>query len=140
MELCQTGVAIIKNVPLETDQSRKLADRIAFMRRTQYGEEYSIRVQPDPTNFSYTANPLQFHTDLPYYAYKPGVTILHCISQTNSPGALSLLVDGFYLAERLRKENPKAFRLLTNTPVNWSDYGDDRGFEFIKILRSPIIW
>lgn len=138
-ELSRTGITVIKNVPPETDQSRKLADRLGFLRRTHYGEEYSVRADPRATNYSYTANPLQFHTDLPYYEYKPGVTVLHCISQTNSPGALSVFVDGFYVAERLRKENPKVFRLLTRTPVNWCDYGDDRGLEFIKILLLPII-
>lgn len=69
-----------------------------------------------------------------------GVTMLHCISQTKSPGAFNLLVDGFYVAARLKRENPKAFETLTTTLVNWSDYGEDAGFRFEKLQRNPVIW
>lgn len=138
--LARSGVALIKNAALTTDQCRLLANRVSYLRKTQYGEEYFVRDNPNAKNYAYTSNPLQFHSDLPYYEYKPGVTMLHCISQTKSPGAFNLLVDGFYVAERLRKENPKAFKILSTTLINWCDYGEDNGLEFETIFRNPVIW
>lgn len=138
--LARNGVAMIKNAPLNEEQCKRLADRIGFIRETHYGKEFAVRADPAAKNFAYTSNPLQFHTDLPYYDYMPGVTLLHCISQTKSPGAYNLLADGFYVADRLKRENPNAFECLSTTLVNWCDYGDDAGFKFEKIFRYPVIW
>lgn len=138
--LTRYGVAVIKNAQLTEDQCKKLTDRIGFIRETHYGKEYAVRADPNAKNVAYTSNPLQFHTDLPYYDYTPGVTLLHCISQTQSPGAFNLLVDGFFVAKRLKHENSRAFECLSMTLVNWCDYGDDAGSKFEKINRSPVIW
>lgn len=134
------GVVLMKNAPLTEDQCRRLINRIGFIRQTHYGLEYAVRADPNAKNVAYTSNPLQIHTDLPYYQYTPGTTMLHCLAQTNSAGAFNSLVDGFYVAERLKQENPKAFQCLTTTLVNWSDYGEDAGIPFEKIHRSPVIW
>lgn len=103
------------------------------------GKEFAVRADPNATNIAYTSNPLQLHTDLPYYDYVPGCTLLHTIQQTKSPGAFSLLVDGFYVANRLKQEHPNAFECLTKTLVNWCDYGEDGGTRFETIQRTPII-
>lgn len=139
LTLARYGTVLIKNAALEEDQITKLINRVAFVRQTQYGKEYAVRADPNATNIAYTSNPLHLHTDLPYYDYVPGCTLLHTIQQTKSPGALSLLVDGFYVANRLKKENPKAFECLTKTLVNWCDYGEDGGIRFETIQRTPII-
>lgn len=138
--LTEYGVVIMKNAPLSGDQIRKFANRVGFIRKTQYGEEFFVRADPSATNVAYTSNPLQMHTDLPYYDHVPGVTLLHCISQTESPGAFNFLTDGFHTAEQLKKINPRAFECLTTTLVNWSDYGTEAGFRFEKIMRNPVIW
>lgn len=134
------GLALVKGAPPTEDQCKKLANRIGFIRETHYGKEFAVRADPNAQNVAYTSDALQLHTDLPYYDYAPGATLLHCISQTKSPGAFNLLVDGFYVAERLKQEYPKAFESLTKTLVNWSDYGEDGGFRFEKIFRNPVIW
>lgn len=138
--LSRYGVAIIKNAPLTDDQVQRLCDRVSFIRQTYYGKEYIVRAEPGATNFAYTSHALQFHSDLPYYDYMPGVTLLHCIQQTKSPGAFNLLADGFYVAEKLRQTNPKAFECLTKTMVNWSDYVDSPNKKYETIFRNPVIW
>lgn len=35
--LAKYGITIIKNTPLEKDEIRKLADRVAFIKNTHYG-------------------------------------------------------------------------------------------------------
>lgn len=134
------GVVMIKNAQQKEDQMRRLAERVAYLRRTQFGDEYAVRAVPDAKNYAYTSNPLQHHSDLPYHDYKPGVTLLHYLQQTKSPGAYNLLVDAFYAAERLRKENPNAFKCLSTTLINWCDYGEYFGSKFITIFRDPVIW
>lgn len=54
----------------------------------------------------------------------PQVQFLHCISQAVEGGE-SQLVDGFHMAEQLRKEDPEAFRTLTSTMVDFTDTGED---------------
>lgn len=49
---------------------------------------------------------------------------LHCISQA-AEGGESQVVDGFHMAEQLRKEDPEAFRILTSTLVDFTDTGED---------------
>lgn len=133
------GVVLIKNAPLTEDQCEKLINRIGFIRETHYGKIYYIRARPNAQNYAYTTNALQVHTDLPYYEYIPGTTVLHCIAQTKSPGAFNLLVDGFYVADLLKRKHPAEYKCLTETLVNWSDYGEENGIQFEKIVRSPII-
>lgn len=139
LTLSQYGVAKIRNAPLKEDQCAKLANRIGFIRETHFGREYVVRANPKAKNYSYTSNPLQFHTDLPFYDYAPGVTILHCIAQSKSTGAYNILADGFYVAQKLKQEHPQEYKCLTTTPVNWCDYGDENGFRFEKVLRMPAI-
>jgi gamma-butyrobetaine dioxygenase len=75
LELERRGVALVEKAGT-TDAStvRRLAERVAFIRRTHYGEEFSVKAKTDPSNVAYTGQPLQLHTDLPYYDYKPGVS------------------------------------------------------------------
>lgn len=38
-----------------------------------YRELFSVKAKPGTSNVAYLSGPLQLHTDLPYYEYKPGV-------------------------------------------------------------------
>lgn len=51
------------------------------------------------------------HTDEAFRYAPPGINILGCVRPA-AVGGESILVDGFYIAERLRNENPEAFDLL----------------------------
>lgn len=98
-----------------------------------------MKAKEGTNNVAYLSAPLQMHSDLPYYEYKPGVNLLHCLVQSNSPGAFNLLSDGFFVAQRLKREHPEFYQVLTTTLVNWSDYGNEDGFSFQKIYRAPVI-
>lgn len=137
--LIVNGCALIENASLEENECRKLADRVGFIRRTHYGEEFIVRAKEDTSNVAYLSTPLQMHTDLPYYEYVPGVNLLHCIVQSKSEGAFNLLSDGFFVAEKLKREQPSIFKCLTETMVNWSDYGVENGYPFHSVYRAPVI-
>ncbi|CAG0902822.1 unnamed protein product [Darwinula stevensoni] len=133
------GLVLIKGAPLSMGQVRKVAERIAFIRRTHYGEEFSVIAKPNPSNVAYDAGPLQLHADLPYYQYKPGAELLHCIVQAEGSGGANTLVDGLHLAEMMRVQDPHSFNLLSSVHVDWSDIGVEDGEPFHKIHQAPIL-
>ncbi|KAH8276093.1 hypothetical protein KR018_007420 [Drosophila ironensis] len=133
------GVALLRGAPLDEGVVRKLAERVGFIRRTTYGEEFVVQAKPGAQNFAYLSLPLPLHTDLPYYEYKPSVNILHCLVQTESPGGSNLLVDAFHIADRLRQEHPEDFERLSRVQVDWNDIGSEDGREFHNIWRAPVI-
>ncbi|KRT80840.1 hypothetical protein AMK59_5279, partial [Oryctes borbonicus] len=133
------GVTLIKNAPENEKECQKISERVAFAKKTHYGESFYVIAKEGTNNVAYLSNPLQLHTDLPYYRYKPGVILLHCLIQTKSKGGGNLLTDTFYIAEKLRKENRHVFETLSRTDVNWSDVGEEDGVSFHKIHRDPMI-
>ncbi|XP_026846344.1 gamma-butyrobetaine dioxygenase [Drosophila persimilis] len=133
------GVALLRGAPLDEGVVRRLAERVGFIRRTTYGEEFVVQAKPGAQNFAYLSLPLPLHTDLPYYEYKPSVNILHCVVQTESQGGSNLLVDAFHIADRLRSDHPEDFERLCRTPVDWNDIGSEDGREFHNIWRAPAI-
>lgn len=138
-DLAIHGVAFLENVPKNNSQCRQLANRIAFIRKTHYQDEFDIISKPDTSNVAYLSDFLQLHTDLPYYEYTPGVTLLYCLAQTDSTGGESLLADGFYVAEKLRVEDLDSFNILSSVEVNWCDVGAEHGDKYHSIFRSPVI-
>jgi len=134
------GVALLRNAPLDEGVVRRLAERVGFIRRTTYGEEFVVQAKPGAQNFAYLSLPLPLHTDLPYYEYKPSVNILHCVVQTDSPGGSNMLVDGFHIADILRRDHPEDFERLCRVVVDWNDIGSEDGREFHNIWRAPVIW
>ncbi|SPP88714.1 blast:Gamma-butyrobetaine dioxygenase [Drosophila guanche] len=133
------GVALLRGAPLDEGVVRRLAERVGFIRRTTYGEEFIVQAKPGAQNFAYLSLPLPLHTDLPYYEYKPSVNILHCVVQTKSRGGSNLLVDAFHIADRLRSQHPEDFERLCRIPVDWNDIGSEDGREFHNIWRAPVI-
>lgn len=138
--LTVNGCVLMTGAPQTEQEVRKLIDRVGFIRKTHYGEEFIVKAKEGTNNVAYLSAPLQMHTDLPYYEYCPGVTVLHCLVQSQSAGAFNLLADGFYAAARLRNEKPEHFKCLTETLVNWNDYGVEDYFTFRSINRAPVIW
>ncbi|XP_020805492.1 gamma-butyrobetaine dioxygenase [Drosophila serrata] len=133
------GVALLRGAPLDEGVVRRLAERVGFIRRTTYGEEFVVQAKPGAQNFAYLSLPLPLHTDLPYYEYKPSVNILHCVVQTESAGGSNLLVDAFHIADILRRDYPEDFERLSRVLVDWNDIGSEDGREFHNIWRAPVI-
>lgn len=137
--LAINGVAIIENTPPTEAEARKIADRVGFIRRTHYGEEFMVKAKEGTSNVAYLSAPLQMHTDLPYYHFAPGVNLLHCLVQSKSMGAQNQLSDAFYVASVMEREFPEEFKSLSTVTVNWSDVGrEETGPPFHSIYRAPM--
>ncbi len=112
------GFAIIRQVPTRSEYLFKVIDLFGYVRETNYGTYYDVKVTPDPTNLAFTSRTLTGHTDNPYRHPVPTLQLLHCL-QNEVEGGDSTLVDGFAVAEALREADPTAFDLLSTSPVTF---------------------
>uniref|UniRef100_A0A8D8Q2K0 Gamma-butyrobetaine dioxygenase n=1 Tax=Cacopsylla melanoneura TaxID=428564 RepID=A0A8D8Q2K0_9HEMI len=134
------GVAIVTRAGVEIGALKQLASRVGFLKRTQYGETFRVEAKTGTSNVAYLSSKLQLHTDLPYYEYKPGLNMLHCLIQAegNLQG-INQLVDCLAVIHHLRTNQRSVFDILSKTIVDWSDYGEDSGYKFANIHRAPVI-
>src|SRR6185437_15241239 len=87
-----------------------------YVRETNYGRLFDVVSVETPQNLAYTAMALGNHTDNPYRDPVPQLQLLHCLEAAGEGGE-SVVVDGFAAADRLRREAPDAFAMLTRTAV-----------------------
>jgi gamma-butyrobetaine dioxygenase len=114
--VARLGFALLHAVPAVAGQVLAVAQTFGFVRETNYGRLFDVRVEEDPNNLAFTSAAISPHTDNPYRDPVPTVQLLHCLAGS-APGGDSGLVDGFAAAAALRAEDPAAFAVLTRTPV-----------------------
>ncbi|MFD9129230.1 TauD/TfdA family dioxygenase [Kitasatospora sp. NPDC059571] len=112
----RSGFALLRGVPAVPGHVLEVARSFGYVRETNYGELFDVRVEPDPTNLAFTSAAIAPHTDNPYRDPVPTLQLLHCL-ENGATGGDSGLVDGFRAADLLRAEVPEDFALLTRTPV-----------------------
>ena len=112
------GFIIIKDVPTQNNYIVQFANSIGSIRPTNFGEYFDVKSIPNPNDLAYTSLALSPHTDNPYRKPVPCIQLLHCI-QNEVSGGLSTLVDGFKVADHLKKNNPEYFKILTKIKVKF---------------------
>lgn len=129
------GFAVMTDAPTASGTLCKVAELFGYVRETNYGRWFEVRAEVNPNNLAYTNLGLQAHTDNPYRDPVPTLQILACLENTVEGGD-SIVVDGFEVAERLRKESPHGFDLLTGHCARF-EYAGSKGVR----LRSkrPLI-
>ncbi|KAF2970067.1 hypothetical protein GQX73_g3505 [Xylaria multiplex] len=120
----RNGFALVTGVPTETAATTEdLLEKITFIRRTHYGGFYDFIPDLALADAAYTNEPLPVHTDNTYFSDPAGIQAFHLLSHTDPSsgggsettlGGETLLVDGFYAAELLRKECPDSFNTLAS--------------------------
>ena len=114
--LLEEGLAFLSQVPAEPGAILAAMPLVGQVAETNYGLLFDVRAVPEPENLAYTDRGLGLHTDNPYREPVPGFQALHVLIAAPDGGE-SLFADGFALAEELRRQDPAAFELLTQTPV-----------------------
>ncbi len=143
------GFVIVKNVPTENNYIVKFANSIGSVRRTNFGEHFNVRSKSNPNDLAYTSLYISPHTDNPYRNPVPCIQILHCIENEVS-GGFSTLVDGYTVTEKLKKDDPEAYKILSEIKVrfkftdnnvvleDWSELIHlDENKEFKQVRFSP---
>jgi gamma-butyrobetaine dioxygenase len=121
----RTGLALVTGLE-GTESGLAVAERIGFLRETNFGRVFEVISKPDPNNLAYTALALPLHTDLTNQEMPPGYQFLHCIANSAEGGG-SVFADGYAIAEALAKRDAEAFRQLTTVaiPMRFHDRDTD---------------
>jgi gamma-butyrobetaine dioxygenase len=117
--LLRDGFFLLRDVPCRAGAVLDVAASMGYVRETNYGRLFDVRVEATPANLAYTGLPIAPHTDNPYRDPVPTVQLLHCLA-TAVEGGDSGLVDGFLAAALLRAEDLSAFEILARTPVTFA--------------------
>jgi gamma-butyrobetaine dioxygenase len=128
------GLSLVDGLDNRTEAGVEVAQRIGFLRETNFGETFEVVSKPDPNNLAYTAVTLPLHTDLPNQEVPPGFQFLHCLANEAAGGG-SLFADGFALAEDFRAEAPEAFRLLSEVAIPFRFHDRDADIR----THAPVI-
>jgi gamma-butyrobetaine hydroxylase len=116
------GFAVMTGLPLESGFLCNAAALFGYVRETNYGRWFDVRAEVNPTNLAYTNLGLQAHTDNPHRDPVPTLQLLACLENTVQGGE-SVIVDGFKVAERLKREHPRHFNLLSGIPARFEFAG-----------------
>lgn len=115
------GLTIVQGAPLVEGEIERFAEYVAVVRETIYDRLHNVKASPgeyNAYNVASTTLELKPHTDMPNYNNPPGVQMFHFLAN-ESVGGESTAVDGFHVAEQLRKEDSEAFNILARTPVRF---------------------
>ncbi|WP_063770880.1 TauD/TfdA family dioxygenase [Streptacidiphilus neutrinimicus] len=121
--VARLGFCLLRDVPLRDGQAQQVARTFGFVRETNYGTQFEVRVEERPNNLAFTNVAITPHTDNPYRDPVPTLQLLHCLVN-DAEGGDSGLVDGFAAAAALRESDVGAFAALTGTPVPFA-FRDD---------------
>jgi gamma-butyrobetaine dioxygenase len=108
------GFVLLRGVPPEPARVLEVASSFGFVRETNYGRLFDVRVEPAPGNLAFTSQAITPHTDNPYRDPVPTVQLLHCLRAAGQGGDTGL-VDGFAAAAALQTANPQSFGTLAGT-------------------------
>ncbi|XP_038076683.1 gamma-butyrobetaine dioxygenase-like [Patiria miniata] len=133
------GLAFVKGAPTEKGAGGQIAERIAYLRRTLFGETFQVSTAINPSRPAHTLQAIGLHVDQPYLNYLPGIQMLHCIEKINVEGAENQFADGLRVAEQIREEYSEEYHLLTTREVDYETTGVQFGKSFHLKSRLPTI-
>ncbi|THV02803.1 Trimethyllysine dioxygenase [Dendrothele bispora CBS 962.96] len=111
------GFCFVSDVPVTPEATEKLAERVGFIRETQYGKFWEFTSDLSKGDTAYTTLALGAHTDNTYFTDPCGLQLFHLLSHTDGTGGATLLVDGFYVASLVKELHPEMYDLLSRVPI-----------------------
>ncbi len=122
-DLARVGFVIVDAIGSKDDDLGRLCARFGPIRSTNWGLIADIKSIANAWDLSMTGRALEPHVDNPYRLPGPGYILLHCLVNSTNGGD-SLLIDGFGIADQIRRDDPNAFDVLCATNVGFH-YADD---------------
>ncbi|CAH1244427.1 TMLHE [Branchiostoma lanceolatum] len=114
--LLKYGFAFVEDAPVTVEATLAAAERICQIRETFFGRFWCFTSDLERQDTAYTAESLGAHTDNTYLNEPSGVQVFHKMEHVGEGGD-TLLVDGFHAAERLRRDDPEGFDILSSVSV-----------------------
>nr|XP_040038432.1 trimethyllysine dioxygenase, mitochondrial [Gasterosteus aculeatus aculeatus] len=110
------GIAFVDDVPATVEATETVAQRVSIIRETTYGRMWCFTSDFSRGDMAYSQLALDRHTDTSYFQEPCGIQVFHCLKHEGT-GGRTLLVDGFYAAEKVREESPESYELLARVPI-----------------------
>jgi trimethyllysine dioxygenase len=117
------GFALASGVPPTIEATKELVTRIGYVRETIFGGMWDFTANLAFKDTAYTSAAIGPHTDGTYSIDSPGHQLFHCL-QFDGSGGESTLVDGFKVADQIRRSDPMAFEVLSTVKVPAQYLGD----------------
>ncbi|MBI5088352.1 MAG: TauD/TfdA family dioxygenase, partial [Actinobacteria bacterium] len=117
------GFAIATGTPATAEATEALARRVGYVRETIFGGFWEFTADLSKADTAYTNLELRPHTDGTYSHDAPGLQMLHCLHFDGDGGA-STMVDGFRIADELRRQAPHHHALLSKVAIPGQYIGD----------------
>ena len=115
------GFVLLRDVPAEPGTVLEVAASFGYVRETNYGRLFDVRVEHQgstPGNLAFTSQAIRPHTDNPYRDPAPTVQLLHCLRAAGEGGDTGLM-DGFAAAAELRATDAESFDTLARMPISF---------------------
>ncbi|MFT5116465.1 MAG: trimethyllysine dioxygenase [Parasphingorhabdus sp.] len=107
------GFSLIDGVPSTEEATRAMAERIGIIQQTIFGGMWMLSAEmEDHGDSAYSTQFLEPHTDSSYYHDAPGLQLFNCL-QFDGKGGESVQLDGFAIAAKIAREDPDAYKTLT---------------------------
>jgi trimethyllysine dioxygenase len=117
------GFALASGVPPTNEATKELVTRIGYVRESIFGGMWDFTANLAFKDTAYTSAAIGPHTDGTYSIDSPGYQMFHCLKFDGSGGE-STLVDGFKIADQIRRSDPVAFEVLSTVKVPAQYLGD----------------
>ena len=121
--LYQYGFSVVQNCKTEMSSVENIVNKIGYVRNSIFGGLWSFESNEDKADSAYTQEELRPHTDATYSNDAPGLQLLLCC-EYKAKGGDSIMVDGFKIAEIIKKDNKEIFDILSTINVKGSYIGD----------------
>jgi trimethyllysine dioxygenase len=110
------GLVTFSGMPTDMAATKKLLNQIGYIRETVFGGLWDFSNNGAHSDSAYTSVGIGLHTDGTYTIDPPGLQLLHCLS-FEGEGAFNQFVDGFKIAETIKKEDQQAYETLTKVKI-----------------------
>ena len=117
------GFCVINNCEIKPETIEVIANKIGYVRQSIFGGLWEFESNQDMADSAYTQEELKPHTDATYSNDAPGLQLLLCCDY-KAKGGESILVDGFKIAQTIKKKDKELFNLLSSIQVPGKYTGD----------------
>jgi trimethyllysine dioxygenase len=135
-QVARVGFSFVEGVPATPEATQAVAGRIAYTRQTIFGGYWDFTANLEHKDTAYTSLRIGPHTDGTYSLDAPGYQMFHCLA-AECTGGENVLIDGFRIAETLRREAAADFQLLTEVAIPGQYIDESRGIHLMA--RRPLL-
>ncbi|MBK8159479.1 MAG: trimethyllysine dioxygenase [Rhodospirillaceae bacterium] len=130
------GFCFVEETPATPEATKAVANRIAYIRKTIFGSYWDFTANMEHKDTAYTSLAIGPHTDGTYSFDAPGYQMFHCLG-VDCVGGENVFVDGFRIAEIMKRDTPDLYRILTEVDVPGQYIDHEKGIHLMA--RRPLL-